>query len=560
MTLTIRDEARREIQKDVDALTQHSRYFIMKAERAKTYFPIIEKIFAEEGVPDDFKFLVLQESALVADAVSVSNAVGFWQFLDFTAMEMGLRVDKEVDERMNLVSATHAAAKYLKQNNYRFNNWLLALQSYQMGAGGVIRAMGDSQNGAKHMEITSDTYWYVKKYLAHKVAFENSLVGEAQLKVIAYQPGKRMTLKEIAEELSAEEEVLREYNKWLKSSEIPEDRKYTVFIPVGKRDMDFTKLILASEVASKPTPLAGGNNKEPIAINSIPVVVAKAGENVATLAKRGGVDLSAFLKYNDVLIDHAVQAGDIYFLSRKKMKGEQEYYKTRPGDDLWSVSQQFGVRIKNLKKYNRIKEDQTLALGTMIWLQTGKPKSQTILPPAENVATLAEETFDWYTKSPKETILIKVPVPSQVIPGKPDVDSSFQKPVGAVKADLWVRPTEYVVKQGDTFYSIARLYGIEVTDLLAWNDLTIQNGLKPAQVLKVVENEPFKREATNGETMPDQLTVHEVKPTDTLYSIARQYGVTIKDIMEWNHKKDFSLSLGEKLEIRRRYRPVFCHF
>ena len=119
MTLTIRDEARREIQKDVDALTQHSRYFIMKAERAKTYFPIIEKIFAEEGVPDDFKFLVLQESALVADAVSVSNAVGFWQFLDFTAMEMGLRVDKEVDERMNLVSATHAAAKYLKQNNYR---------------------------------------------------------------------------------------------------------------------------------------------------------------------------------------------------------------------------------------------------------------------------------------------------------------------------------------------------------------------------------------------------------------------------------------------------------
>src|SRR6188768_3462894 len=114
MTLTIRDDARREIQSDVDAFTKYPRYFGVKVERAKTYFPIIEKIFAEERLPDDFKFLALQESALISDAVSVSDAVGFWQFKDFTAMEMGLRVDKEVDERMNLVSSSHAAALYLK--------------------------------------------------------------------------------------------------------------------------------------------------------------------------------------------------------------------------------------------------------------------------------------------------------------------------------------------------------------------------------------------------------------------------------------------------------------
>ncbi|HNU42420.1 MAG TPA: lytic transglycosylase domain-containing protein, partial [Cyclobacteriaceae bacterium] len=170
MTLTIRDDARREIQKDVDALTQYPRYFNIKVERAKTYFPIIDKIFEEERLPLDFKYLVLQESALIADAVSVSNAVGFWQFKDFTALEMGLRVDKEVDERMNIYSATRAAARYLKKNNFLFNNWLLALQSYQMGGGGVQRSVGDKYNGVRHMEITSDTYWYIKKYLAHKVA------------------------------------------------------------------------------------------------------------------------------------------------------------------------------------------------------------------------------------------------------------------------------------------------------------------------------------------------------------------------------------------------------
>src|SRR5262245_37132302 len=62
MTLVIRDDAREEIQKDVDLLTRSPKYFEVKAERARTYFPIIERIFAEERVPDDFKFLVLQES------------------------------------------------------------------------------------------------------------------------------------------------------------------------------------------------------------------------------------------------------------------------------------------------------------------------------------------------------------------------------------------------------------------------------------------------------------------------------------------------------------------
>jgi membrane-bound lytic murein transglycosylase D len=100
LTLTIRDDARKEIQKDVDAFTKYAPSFNLKVARARTYFPVIEKIFREENVPDDFKYLVLQESALIPDAVSVSNAVGFWQFKDYTAIEMGLRVDKVVDERM----------------------------------------------------------------------------------------------------------------------------------------------------------------------------------------------------------------------------------------------------------------------------------------------------------------------------------------------------------------------------------------------------------------------------------------------------------------------------
>src|SRR5688572_13511196 len=233
MTLTIRDDARREIQKDVDALTQSPKHFNIKVERARTYFPLIEKVFREEGVPEDFKFLVIQESALIADAVSVSNAVGFWQFKDFTALEMGLRVDKEIDERLNIVSSSRAAARYIKKNNTFFDNWIYALQAYQMGAGGVMKTVKDTQGGARQMEINSRTYWYVKKYLAHKIAFEQGVTGKAQTEVITFANNKGKSLADLAAEVAVDETALRDFNKWTKSGKIPSDRTYVVIVPVA---------------------------------------------------------------------------------------------------------------------------------------------------------------------------------------------------------------------------------------------------------------------------------------------------------------------------------------
>ncbi|PGH37922.1 MAG: lytic transglycosylase, partial [Candidatus Nephrothrix sp. EaCA] len=90
MVLTLSEAARRDIQHDVNLICGHEKYFNVKAERAKTYFPIIKQIFEREGLPEDFKYLAIQESALIGDAVSVSNAVGFWQFKDYTAREIGL--------------------------------------------------------------------------------------------------------------------------------------------------------------------------------------------------------------------------------------------------------------------------------------------------------------------------------------------------------------------------------------------------------------------------------------------------------------------------------------
>jgi membrane-bound lytic murein transglycosylase D len=122
--LKITEGARRDIQKDVDVLRRSSKYYNIKLERVRLYFPLIEEALREEKVPEDFKYLCLQESGLISDQVSSSNAVGFWQFKDFTGKEVGLRIDRNIDERLNIVASTHGAARYFKRHNFYFRNWL----------------------------------------------------------------------------------------------------------------------------------------------------------------------------------------------------------------------------------------------------------------------------------------------------------------------------------------------------------------------------------------------------------------------------------------------------
>ncbi|MEP3390270.1 MAG: lytic transglycosylase domain-containing protein, partial [Reichenbachiella sp.] len=208
MKLKISDACRRNIQKDVDALTKSPKFMEIKADRARIYFPIIEKIFKEEGVPEDFKFLALQESALISDAVSSANAVGFWQFKDFTGREVGLRIDRSVDERLNIVASTHGAAKYFKRHNFYFDNWVYTILAHMTGRGGAGKYVETSNFGKKRMTLDGKTHWYVVRFLAHKIAYEGITGGPNSegLRLVEYKKGKGKTLSAIAKETKVNEE------------------------------------------------------------------------------------------------------------------------------------------------------------------------------------------------------------------------------------------------------------------------------------------------------------------------------------------------------------------
>lgn len=553
MTLTIRDDARREIQKDVDAMTRHAKYFNVTAERARIYFPLISKIFAEENLPDDFKYLSLQESSLVPDAVSVSNAVGFWQFKDFTALSMGLRVDKEVDERMNIASASRGAANYLKKNNEQFDNWILALQAYQMGAGGVKRSVGEEHNGKRHFEVNSETYWYIKKFIAHKVAFENAIDQEPQMKAIFYESKKKKTLSELAKEVSVDEQLLKQHNKWALKGVIPDDKPYVVVIPNGKFTADFSPLALTSNKASKAkpiTPKALPVNEQFKWINGLKSIAAVENETVVALAERSGISLSKFLKYNELSIDHVVAADEFYFVSKKKSKAESTSHKVKLGDDLWSISQQYGIQLKRLKKWNELASNDKLLVGSTIWLSAErKEQAQPApLPPIETanteVAQLESEAFNWDIKP-------AAPLPK--------VDSINKNLIEVAKEEPEIilgEPIEHIIVKGETFYSLAKQYNVSVIELWNWNNLSAQSKIYVGEKLLVhVTKEAEKVPGTDADILPNTAAApffHQVQESDTLYGIARQYGVTIKDLMDWNNKEDLTIKEGEKIRIQKK--------
>ena len=128
----------------------------------------------EEGVPEDFIYLLAAESGLQPTAFSSSGAAGLWQFMPATAREHGLRVDAQIDERYHAEKATRTAAAYLKNAYAQTGSWFLAAAAYNMGLNGVLRQM-ERQGERNYFRMTwnDETGRYGLRIAALKLLLEH---------------------------------------------------------------------------------------------------------------------------------------------------------------------------------------------------------------------------------------------------------------------------------------------------------------------------------------------------------------------------------------------------
>jgi hypothetical protein len=130
------------VQGKVRWLTTRKRAFVRASlSRAKRHLPLIKRVFKAHGIPPGLAYMAIIESGFHTDPVSRAGAVGLWQFMPQTARDYGLKVGGGVDERLDPVKSTYAAARHLRHLFRRFRDWPLAVAAYNCGQGCVESAM-----------------------------------------------------------------------------------------------------------------------------------------------------------------------------------------------------------------------------------------------------------------------------------------------------------------------------------------------------------------------------------------------------------------------------------
>jgi membrane-bound lytic murein transglycosylase D len=212
--------------------------------RANRYFPIIEPILQQYGVPDDFKYLAVIESGLM-NVTSPSGAKGMWQFMPDTAKEKGMEVNELVDERYHLEKATEAACKYLLAAKARFGSWTMAAASYNGGMSGLSRKIEEQKvTNYYDLGLTEETSRYVFRILALKeIMKQPALYGFSIYPTELYPaiPTKSVEvdstiadLTSFAQSQGINYKILKIHNPWLRDKKLlnPNKKKYEIKIPL----------------------------------------------------------------------------------------------------------------------------------------------------------------------------------------------------------------------------------------------------------------------------------------------------------------------------------------
>ena len=334
-----------------------------------------------------------------------------------------------------------------------------------------------------------------------------------------------------------------------------------------------------------------------LVINKIPATIAKDGESYATIASAYDMRVWQIYKYNDLYKTDYIHAGDTLYLKPKNYKGLVATHTVEGYENMHMISQRYAVKLSRLLKYNRMKEGQEPAQGQQIYLQAKRPDSvvlRTVPMPAMRVDTVIDNHI---YEDPKKNVETSKPVmPNNafdleshgvkedlaffhtVQPGETlfSIAKKYNVQVDGIKAlnnlhgdDIQVgsrliinpnqpaiQPNEesvipgyHQVRQGETLYSIARLYNISLAELKALNEME-SDTIKVGEELIVV---PLNGEKANEEIAndnPNEPVYHLVKEKETLYSLSRKYGVTPEQIRRLNGIIDNTIPVGAKLRIR----------
>lgn len=444
------------------------------------------------GIPTELALLPIIESSYDPFATSPAQAAGLWQFIPGTGKIYGLRQTWWYDGRRDVLESTRAAYKFLGQLYKKFGSWELALASYNWGPGNVQKAIDRNLAAGLptdywSLRMPAETMAYVPRFLAVAQIIKDPTAFGVRLKPIVNKPHFRETYAKNQVDLSAVAKI------------------------AGLTTKQLYQL--------NPAYMRWATNPDGPHRVLVPTDTNEAFEELLA----------------------GLPVPDRYITVTKR-------YVVKKGDTIYRIAAKFDTTAAHLKRLNgsliskkgKVAVGKSLVIAKVRTLVSGEnvASEQLVNPAAERIAQLekAEEN------KAKDTDKIAT---------KKNNDDD----------EMPMRKSYHKVRSGDTLYSIAKRYDVTIKELADWNDLKAKNGVKTGIKLIVYKedtrsNKKAKKDddkdtkvAKNDDDQPSK-SVHKVRKGDTLSSVAKRYGVSVKQLAAWNDlKPKSSLKAGTKLTI-----------
>ena len=371
----------------IDYFTVRNRNYMLIMERRKNvYFPIFEEALKRHNMPEELKYLSIVESGLNPRAISRAGAAGLWQFMPSTGKSYKLYQDAYIDERLDPYESTEAACKYLKELHHIFNDWELALASYNCGPGNVRKAIRRSGYKDTFWDIYNylpkETRGYVPQFVAVVYAMnhlkEHNMVADTIDYPVQFETitaDKDVNLNTLCSQLNICLEDLQKLNPGLKKNVVPASLNYKIRIPSDVYPFFAENRLTILDSCSKGCEKEITLVKTEVAVSSPQqrkiIYTVKRGDVLGKIAAKYNVSLSNLRSWNR-LRGNTIRIGQKLVIYKKgtytppptptlaktnsgsKSASGKVYY-VQPGDTLWSISKKNNLSIQQIKEKNNLK-------------------------------------------------------------------------------------------------------------------------------------------------------------------------------------------------------------
>lgn len=506
--------------------------------RLGMYGPTIEKVLEDENVPKDLIYLAMIESGFNMVAKSHASAVGPWQFISSTGRSYGLQNGIFIEDRQDLIKATQAAARHLKDLHKVYGDWYLAFAAYNAGGGTVnraIRKMGNKDywklSSAKSRYFRQETKDYVPKFLAAMHIVKNykqfgytakSFGPPLEFETVTVPDATDISA--IAKAAGTSPENIQTLNPSLVIGITPPNEHATIYVPKGLKE-DFEKNYANMPVSERLSYLNYRVGKK----ETLNTISKKFNVSVKTLSRENDFNSHTKLKPGmtlkvpaDKSVLLALASGKTQYSSGSDT--QMVYYRVKSGDTLARVAKKNHTSVGKLAQWNKLSKKSQLKVGQKLKIYQGvKPAQDT-----QHAGLVPNRT------GKRMSGIAHIIYQDELQPQTLEVAKSTATQDIEIPQMLAVAST----------YDAATLEEPAVIKNLG--DTTEEDTSKTKKVALQLQ-----QESSLGQPVltPENFIFHRIKSGETLWSLSKKYKVKVSDIMKWNKLKNDQVKLNQKIRI-----------